>query len=324
MKTFNIHIKRYEKTDISVWNDFIDKTKNGTFLHKRAYMDYHADRFEDFSLMIFEKNKLVALLPANKKDKILYSHQGLTYGSLLVSIDISQSMMLAIFEELKSFLKSQKFEKLYYKVVPVIYHKLPCEEDLYALFRNNAKLVVRNCSTTFDIQKSKHSSKLRLSRISKNVEIHNLRYEINFVEGFAVHENTNAFWSILEDNLMQKHGVKPVHSLEEINLLQALFPKNIQSISVFSDNKIVAGGVVYLVNDVAHLQYAAVSPEGEKMYAGEFLYELFIHKLYSEFNYFDFGISTEKGGQILNESLIAYKEKFGGNTVVYDHYEMSL
>jgi hypothetical protein len=316
VKTFEIHIKRYEKTDSSVWDGFVDQTKNGTFLHKRTYMDYHADRFEDFSLMVFEKNNLIALLPANKKDKILYSHQGLTYGSLLVSTDVSQSLVLAIFEELSLFLTLQEFEKIYYKVVPAIYHKLPCEEDLYALFRNDAKLVVRNCSTTFDIQKSKPSSKLRLSRLSKHVELHNLRYEF--------HKNVNAFWSILEDNLMKKHNVKPVHSRDEINLLQSLFPDNIQAIAVFSNDRIVAGAVVFLANNVAHLQYAAVSPEGEKIYAGEFLYDLFIHKLFSDYRYFDFGISTEKGGWVLNESLIAYKEKFGGNTVVYDHYEIEI
>jgi hypothetical protein len=289
-------------------------------------MDYHADRFDDFSLMIFNDKKIIAVLPANicrgekffapTTKKILYSHQGLTYGSLLVSTDVSQVLTLAIFDEIKSFLKSQNFEKIYYKCVPAIYHKLPCEEDLYALFRNDAKLVVRNCSTTFDIQKSKTSQKLRLSRVSKYAEKHNLRYEL--------HENVNTFWSIIEENLMQKYGVKPVHSQAEINLLQSLFSQNIQSIAVFSDDKIVAGGVVYLANDVAHLQYAAVSPEGEKMYAGEFLYELFIHKLFSDFRYFDFGISTERGGTFLNEGLIAYKEKFGGNTIVYDHYEIHL
>jgi hypothetical protein len=153
-----------------------------------------------------------------------------------------------------------------------------------------------------------------LARVSKYAEKHKLRYEI--------HSNVDAFWSIIERNLMQKHSVLPVHFQTEINLLQALFPQNIQAIAVYADGEIVAGGVVYLVNDVAHLQYAAVSPEGEKIYAGEFLYDLFIHNLFSDYRYFDFGISTENGGRILNEGLIAYKEKFGGHTVVYDHYEM--
>jgi hypothetical protein len=314
VQTSHIHIKRYNPSDSSIWDTFVDKAKNGTFLFKRAYMDYHAHRFEDFSLMIFENKKLIAVLPANRKEQTLYSHQGLTYGSLLVSTGVSQRLVLAIFDELKSFLKPFGFEKIYYKLVPAIYHKYPCEEDLYALFRHDAQLVARACSTTICIQKPIASS--RLKRVSKRVEKNDLHYE--------EHPNVNAFWHIIEENRMRKRNIMPVHSQDEINLLQSLFPQNIRSIAVYAGDKIMAGGVVYLVNDVAHLQYASASPEGEKIHAGDFLYECFIHRLFSDYRYFDFGISTEKNGHFLNEGLIAHKEEFGGHTVVYDHYEILL
>ena len=314
MQTINIHIKRYEPGDAKAWDAFVDKAKNGTFLFKRAYMDYHAHRFEDWSLMIFEGEKLVALLPANRENQVLCSHRGLTYGSLLVSADVSQRLVLAAFEALKAFLKPLGMETIYYKSVPAMYHKCPCEEDLYALFRNDARLVARACSTTICIRKPNASS--RLKRVSKRAEKHGLRYEI--------HPNVNAFWHIIEDNRMRKRNITPVHSQDEINLLQSRFPQQIQSVAVFADNEVVAGGVVYLVNEVVHLQYASASPKGEDMYAGDFLYSLFIHTLFPEHRYFDFGISTENGGQILNEGLIAHKEEFGGNTTVYDHYEIPL
>jgi hypothetical protein len=206
------------------------------------------------------------------------------------------------------------FEKIYYKTVPSIYHKYPCEEDLYALFRNDARLVARACSTTICLQKPNDSS--RLKRVLKRAENYNLRYE--------EHANVDAFWNFIEESLLKNHNFRHVHSQEEMNLLQSLFPQQIRAIAVFSDKKIMAGGVVYLVNDVVHLQYASASPEGEKIHAGDFLYELCIRKLFPDYRYFDFGISTEKNGSFLNEGLIAHKEEFGGNTVVYDHYEMSL
>lgn len=37
------------------WNIFIENAKNSTFLFDRNYMDYHADRFQDSSLMIYRK-----------------------------------------------------------------------------------------------------------------------------------------------------------------------------------------------------------------------------------------------------------------------------
>ena len=314
MQKFNITIKRYTSSDSSVWDAFVDKSKNGTFLFKRAYMDYHAHRFEDFSLLFFENKKLIAILPAHKENQTLCSHFGLTYGSLLISTNVSQRMVLAIFDEMKSFLKPLGFEKIYYKLVPAIYHKYPCEEDLYALFRNNARLVARNCSTTICIQKPNTSS--RLKRVSRRAERNSLRYE--------EHHNVNEFWHIIEENRMKKYSVRPVHSRDEINLLISLFPQNIRSIAVYAGDEVVAGGVVYLANDVAHLQYASASPKGEKIHAGDFLYDVFIRKLFADYRYYDFGISTEKNGQFLNEGLITHKEEFGGHTVVYDHYEMYL
>ena len=40
--------------------------------------------------------------------------------------------------------------------------------------------------------------------------------------------------------------------------------------------------------------------------------------------YFDFGISTEKGGSYLNRGLAAYKESFGARAIMYDTYEVDV
>ena len=44
-------IKRYSDRCKDEWDDFVRDSRNGTFLFMRGYMDYHADRFADFSLM---------------------------------------------------------------------------------------------------------------------------------------------------------------------------------------------------------------------------------------------------------------------------------
>ena len=63
-------------------------------------MDYHSDRFNDHSLLFYHKEKLVALLPANEKEKDVHSHQGLTYGGLIISEHTNAQTVLNIFEEL--------------------------------------------------------------------------------------------------------------------------------------------------------------------------------------------------------------------------------
>ena len=87
-----ITVTRYTPKNHQTWNEFVKQSRQGTFLFDRNYMDYHQDRFHDHSLMIYYKDKLYALLPANEvvsasnneiPQKELVSHQGLTYGGLL-------------------------------------------------------------------------------------------------------------------------------------------------------------------------------------------------------------------------------------------------
>ena len=82
-------VRRYTPDKASEWNRFVAQSKNGTFLFDRRFMDYHADRFEDCSLMVYRQGALYALLPANIKNDVLFSHGGLTYGGLIMSRHIS-------------------------------------------------------------------------------------------------------------------------------------------------------------------------------------------------------------------------------------------
>src|SRR5260221_7666560 len=75
-----IRLERYAPAQRGLWNDFVGRSKNGTFLFHRDYLEYHADRFEDHSLLAFQDQKLAALLPANRAGDMLISHGGLTYG----------------------------------------------------------------------------------------------------------------------------------------------------------------------------------------------------------------------------------------------------
>ena len=76
----SITTENYKAEKKQVWDEFIDNSKNGTFMLKRDYMDYHADRFKDFSLMFYEDDKLIAVMPASLHGNEVRSHGGLTYG----------------------------------------------------------------------------------------------------------------------------------------------------------------------------------------------------------------------------------------------------
>lgn len=298
------------------WNDFVKNSKNGHFFFLRDYMEYHSDRFTDHSLLIFdEMNKLIALLPANIKENILYSHQGLTFGSFLIDDKMKTEIMLEVFQVLKMFLKEQNVEKIVYKCIPYIYHIKPSEEDRYALFRNNAKLIRRDVTSTIDLTEQVRYSKGRKWTINKAKK-----------ESISVFESNDydKFWKLLTGVLETNHDTKPVHTLSEIKNLVSFFPKNIKLYLSQKDERIISGALIYENQNIVHTQYLANSEEGKEMGALDLLIDYLIKDIYKNKKYFDFGISNEDAGKYLNTGLIAQKEGFGARAVVQDFYEWEI
>jgi hypothetical protein len=133
------------------WDAFVGNSKNGTFLLRRGYMEYHAERFEDASLMVRVDGALAALLPAHRVGTQLHSHQGLTYGGFVVSPHMTTPVMLDVFAALMDYLRRRCVAEFVYKAIPHIYHRLPAEEDRYALFRANAVLYRRDLLSSIDM-----------------------------------------------------------------------------------------------------------------------------------------------------------------------------
>lgn len=298
------------------WDAFVRTSRNGTFLLLRDYMDYHADRFTDCSLMFYREGKLMALLPANlrKEEQTIYSHQGLTYGGLIVGENITTLRVLELFEKLEKWLKDELgIHRMVYKVIPYIYHRCPAEEDLYALFRRCAKLRSRAVASVIE---QSHKIAMRKGRKSTIKQARKSGISIAESEDFV------AFWELLSKLLSDKYATKPVHSLEEITRLKALFPQEIHLfIATSEEGKLLGGSIVYEFENMIHAQYIAASPEGKEMGAIDLLYAYLIDERYADKRYIDFGTSVEQGGWMVNEGLLRQKEAFGARAVVYDTYE---
>ena len=147
-----MEIIRYNASMAAQWDEFAKHSRNGTFLHQRNYMDYHSDRFTDCSLVALRDGKPCALLPACIEHDTLYSHRGLTYGGWIVPLKhFDATVMVEVMDAACDWMAGKGIKRLIYKSVPHIYHRYPCEEDLYALFRHNAALIETNISTTIDL-----------------------------------------------------------------------------------------------------------------------------------------------------------------------------
>ncbi|WP_257006071.1 GNAT family N-acetyltransferase [Helicobacter pullorum] len=279
----------------------------------RSYMDYHSDRFKDNSLIFYENEKPIALLPCNVSQNALYSHQGLTFGGFIVDENMKQGKMLECFEVLREYMQENCFEKLIYKSTPYIYHKIPAQEDLYALFRNNAELFRVDCSTTIDLRNICKMPKGRKAQIS--------RAKREGVEIFSS-EDFEAFVMLLNSVLQKQHGVNAVHSAEELKLLYSRFPQNIKLFVAKIDKEIIAAALLFIYDDLVHTQYLAANERAREIGALDLLIKTLMDEFTKSKKYFDFGISTENGGQVLNQGLISQKEGFGGRSVAHQFFAL--
>lgn len=311
-----MEIRRYRREDKELWNSFVSKARNATFLFDRNYMDYHADRFDDNSFMFYHKGKLKAVLPANVAGDTLYSHQGLTYGGLLLDKKATVEDVLECFDSLNSWLRENGISKVVYKALPWIYQQYPSEEDLYALtWKCKAQLISRDIASTIVIDNKLKFAESRKSGIRKALSLNIEVGESNDVDGF---------WHVLEDNLGNRYNAKPVHTASEMKLLMSRFPNSIKLYVAKMNGEIVGGTLIYVTPQVVHTQYISASLEGKKHGALDLLFDYIINKVYANCRYFDFGKSTEQGGAYLNEPLIFQKEGFGGRGVCYDWYQWEL
>lgn len=310
-------IRRYTAERADEWNAFVAASKNGTFLFDRRYMDYHGDRFEDCSLMVYFKSRLYALLPANRLDDTLYSHQGLTYGGLVMSDSSTTAFVRELFREMNDWLREAGVRKVVYKHVPWIYASLPAEEDLFALANVcRASLSSRDVGSVVMLNRRLKFSTLRSRCVKKALKA-----------GVEIRESQDCseFWPLLEANLKAKYDARPVHSLGEIALLRSRFPRQIRLFVACREGRVIGGTLLYICARTVKTQYISANEEGRRVGALDLLFTTLMDQCSENgAEYFDFGTSNLPDNNDLNDSLIFQKEGFGGRAVCYDIYEYSL
>ena len=313
-----ITVEQYSAHMAQRWDEAVSSSRNGTFLHLRGYMDYHSDRFADFSLMACDEGRVVAVMPACREGNTLYSHRGLTFGGWLMSMrHFDVTTMMEVWTAATALLRDKGIKHIVYKPVPYIYHRYPAQDDLYAIFRAGGALVESNISSVVDLD-----APLPFDRGNKR----NVNVALRSGVEVAQSSDWKGYWAMLDSLLMEKYGKHPVHSLEEIVLLQSRFPENIRLYTASAGDELLAGVVMYCSgSEVAHCQYIASTERGRDVKALTLLFNNLIEEMSLEgFRYFDFGTSNEDGGNYLNSGLVQQKCRMGGRGVVYNTYNIDL
>lgn len=310
----NYKVLQYKLSHNIEWDKFVSKSNQQSFLFQRNFMDYHSDRFEDFSLLIYKNERLVALLPANRVNDEVYSHQGLSYGGLVYIKDLKTEDTIEIFKAILFFLNENGIINVMIKELPFVYLKSIVNNPMaYLYFKTNAQLLRTDMHSVVDLRFKSYSASRKEG--IKRGQKHHLKVEES--------DDFELFWNtILIPNLKSKHGVQPVHSIDEIKLLKSRFPKNIRQFNVYYENKIVGGTTIFETENVAHCQYISGNSDKNELGSLDFLHAYLLDSVFSEKHYFSFGTSNVEAGQKINKGLQFWKEGFGARSITQGFYEI--
>lgn len=302
----------------ALWDSFVDSSRNGTFLFKRGYMEYHSDRFADASLIALRRDKVVALLPASlQPDGTFASHAGLTYGGwILPPAHLDGAALLELFSQWTDYCRARgDTTGIAYKPVPWIYHTKPSQEELYALWRCGFEKSAVQLSSAIDLHSDWkfNMSKRQQARkaLAKDITI-------------GRSSDFEGFWRMLCQCLEDRHEASPVHTFDEIKRLASGFPDNIKLYTLSDGDGLQAGVCIYDTGRVAHSQYAATTARAREEYYLTALYYRLITEEFSGRAFFDFGTSNEEGGRVLNSGLLNQKFSMGATGVAYEQYSLQL
>ncbi len=292
-----------------------------TFQHSKSFIEYHADKYEDFSILISAAQEPVAYLLAARDTnnyETVISHPGAAFSGLVTSPQVKGEDYINLLRSVKSYFESKGFNTLIYKDTPQIYCEDSKGDFVYAAFRNDVAQHIVQLSSVIDLKKSRSFSSRRRRVLKKYAS--RLKISNNW-------SNLDLYWQVLTNNLHEKYEAQPVHTLQEIQLLKGLFEDSIELFTVtsFENAELLAGILVFKSSRVWKTQYISSTPAGREIGSVDFLISQIIEiARENNVDYVDLGTNNEKSGLVLNGNLYQYKSEFGAEGVAYEQFKFNL
>lgn len=313
-------LERYTPAHAAAWDALVAAAPNGPFLLRRSYLNYHADRFDDHSWLVWHGPRLRALFVAGTarhtpEPATLVAHPGLAYGGLVTAEILKYSELEAIMNLLRETARAAGFERLVLRPVPRVFCRLPDEGLLFWLHQHGARLTARELNSVVDLTQPFRIGTWRRGNLRK-ARLH------------GVHAGPGTdyatFWALLSHNLQQRHQRQPVHTLAEIEGLRDRNPGHLALYTACIGTEMVAGVLVFqdAGQGFRHTQYIAGNARAKQTGAVDAVLAYLLTEPAGPYRRLSFGISTVQGA--VNFGLLNQKEGFGATAEATDTYSLSL
>ena len=319
-----ISARIFTPPDTPAWESFVVTANNGTMFHERKFLGYHpSGRFRDHSLILEKGGKLKAIFPAAEiqtdAGKSLVSHQGSSYGGIIVQQNLSFRESYDFVEAICEHSKQAGFNRIQMTLPPSIYQHTVSNYLDFALIKHGFSYKKRDVSSMLTIESSPEKN---LERFAAS---HRTAVRKAVKEGVSIRESGDwaDFYALLKENLKIRHNVQPTHTLEELLQLKEMYPDRIRLFGAYWEEKLIAGVVNFSVNnDVVLAFYISHIEDYQHLRAVNLLfYEIITWCHQNAFKYLDFGIFTVNMEP--NFGLGRFKENFGASGVFRDTFELN-
>lgn len=293
------------------WNQVLELALNATLMHRRSFLAYHGDRFEDCSTMIYRGNEPLAVFPAHREGEEVHSHKGLSYAGMIHK-PCSFNQELELFKFVLKHFEDLGITRITMKETPGIYNSIAQDSNLYIMGLAGAQIKKSELSLAMPLPLNiKHEG--RKNKIRQAIRM-----------GFQVVESNEVkqFWeSLLVPNLKNRFGVSPTHKADEMQWLKERHPENIR-LYMLKKEEWLAGALLFVTPTVIHCQYLATNERGRQLHALDFLIHHLCKNTFSKYRFFDFGHSHEQDGKKINRGLFQWKESFGAQGYLQRHFTL--
>lgn len=247
-----INVRTAQEADLSLWTSFTERSNNGTVFHTPAFLSYHPPgRFENHHLMIEDgSGKLLACVPGalsdNEGETWFRSYPGASYGGVVLDDSTGLDRVQRIVDSLIEYCRKQGFAGIEMTPPPVCYYRRPHHYIDFALIRKGFGYKKRELTAVIDLQRLGEEIDLGFSQSARRGVKKALKSGLRVVED----NDYSKFYPILANNLKDRHGVKPTHTLEELRRLKDLLGQNAvrQFITVDPSGEVYAGMIMFHCN----------------------------------------------------------------------------
>ncbi|MCK4505070.1 MAG: GNAT family N-acetyltransferase [Candidatus Aegiribacteria sp.] len=245
-----ITIRPAEKCDREKWTDFVLRSNNGTVFHLPDFLDYHPEgRFQNHHLIAESGSEIVSIIPgalSEREDGVWFrSYPGSSYGGPVTNDSLGLRKLEELIDALESYCGSHGWTGIEMTPPPIIYYRRPHNYLEFVLVKRGFKYRRRELTAVIDLTRLGEELNLGF----RSSALRGVRKALK--SGVTVEENFDfsLFYPVLESNLQQRHGVKPTHTLPELELLGSLLGSDrIKQFIALKEGKILGGMVMFHCN----------------------------------------------------------------------------